>query len=145
MRARPTTRRAGGAPPPRRSHLALAALLTGTGTAHVVAPAAFERIIPHWLPGSARAWNRAATAAELASAALLASPRTRRLGGASALCTLAAVWVANVQVAVDGGYRDLPGWSGSASAAWLRVPLQVPLLWWSWTIWRRTGPGRSDP
>ena len=125
----------------RASRLALAALFSVTGTAHVVAPGPFEHIVPGWLPGSAPAWNRAATVAELTCALLLAGRRTSHAGGAAATATLAAVWVANVQAAVDGGYDMLPGPLGSRGVAWIRVPLQLPLLWWAWTLWRGDRPG----
>jgi uncharacterized membrane protein len=127
-----------------RSRLALAGLLAITGSAHVLAPTPFEQIIPRWLPGSPRLLNRLATAAELGSAALLTTRRTGRVGGVLACCTFAGVWIANVHAALQGGYRALPGWLGGPTAAWLRVPLQVPLLWWAASVARRTDPDRTD-
>jgi uncharacterized membrane protein len=120
----------------------LAAQLAATGAAPIAIPTTFERIIPRWLPGSPRVLNQLAAAAELGSAALLVSDGTARAGGMLAFVTLTAVWIANVQTAVDGGYRGLPGWLGGPTAAWLRVPLQVPLLWWAATIARRR---QDDP
>jgi uncharacterized membrane protein len=120
-----------------RSRLLLATLLAMTGVSHVAWPQPFERLVPRWLPGSPAAWNRLATAAELGSAALLAYRRTARLGGVGAFATVAGVWVANIQAALDGGYRALPGHLGGRTVAWVRVPLQVPLLWWAATIARR--------
>ncbi|CAN5914330.1 hypothetical protein BH23ACT10_BH23ACT10_16860 [soil metagenome] len=120
------------------SRLLLAALLAASGAAHIAIPGAFERLIPRWLPGEPALWNQVATAAELGSAALLATGRTARAGGLLAFATFACVWVANVQAALDGGYRELPGWLSTGTAAWLRVPLQLPLLWWAATIARRT-------
>lgn len=121
----------------RRSRWLLAALLTATGIAHVLWPAMFERIIPRWLPGGPRLLNQLATSAELSSAALLAGRRTASAGGALAFATFAGMWLGNVQAAVDGGYRSLPGWLGGPVVAWVRVPLQVPLLWWAATVARR--------
>ena len=120
-----------------RSRLVLAAFLAATGVSHIVWPTPFERLIPRWLPGSPLVWNQVATAAELGSAALLAFRRSARLGGIAAFATFAGVWVANVQAALDGGYRAFPGWPGSEAVAWVRVPLQVPLLWWAARIARR--------
>lgn len=131
-------------PPGRRSRWLLAALLATAGVAHVVFPAAFERIIPRWLPGGPPLLNQVAAAAELGSAALLASGHTARAGGMLAFVTLASVWIANVQAAVDGGYRGLPGWLGGQAAAWARVPAQVPLLWWAATIARRSPDDPED-
>lgn len=119
----------------------LAALFALTGTAHVLAPEAFESIVPDRLPGRAAWWNGAATVTELTAAALLSRHRTAALGGRVALVTLAGVWAANVQAAADGGYRALPSPLDSAAVAWVRVPLQLPLLWWAWRIARRAPGG----
>ncbi len=108
---------------------ALAALFGGMTVAHLAAPAAFESMIPRWLPGSRTGWNLAATAGEAASAVLLARRRTAALGGRVAFATLSVVYVANVQAAIDGGYRGAQGWLGTPEAAVARLPLQFPLLW----------------
>lgn len=121
----------------RRSRLALAAGLGAMTVLHLAVPEAFERMIPSWLPGDPTGWNLAATAAEGTSAVLLSRERTAGLGGRLALATFLGVWVANIQAAVDGGYRGVPGWLGSSEAAWVRVPLQLPLLWWAARIARR--------
>lgn len=112
----------------RRERGALIALLGGVAVLHVLMPRFFERLVPSWVPGSPRFWNLASGAAEGVSAALLAVPRTRRIGGAAAAATLLAVYPANVQAAVSGGTPGVPGWAGSATAAWLRLPLQLPPL-----------------
>jgi uncharacterized membrane protein len=127
----------------RRTRRGLAALLGGAAALHVVAPTPFERMVPRWLPGSRSAWNLGSAAAEGISAALLASRRTSRLGGVVAASTLTVVFVANVQAVVDGGMRGLPGWLATRRAAILRLPLQVPLVWWSWRLARveRSGDG----
>lgn len=128
----------------RLSRRLLAALLATTGVTHLVAPEPFERLIPGWLPGPAPLWNDVATVAELGSAILLVPDRTARVGGATAVATLTGVWVANIQAALDGGYRGLPGWLGTATAAWVRVPLQLPLLWWAGTSARRAPHDPED-
>ena len=125
---------------PWSSRHSLSAFLGMMGVAHVAASRPFEQLVPRWLPGSAAVWNLAAASAELASAGLLARRRTARTGGWAALATIAVVWVANIQAALDGGTRGVPGWLGGRVAAWIRVPLQLPLLWWAY---RCTGPARS--
>lgn len=117
----------------RRSRLLLAGVFGFMTVLHLAVPKPFERLVPDWLPGSPALWNYAATAAEAASAALLARRDTARLGGMVAFATFAIVWIANLQSAIDGGTPGAPGWLGSPTAAWLRVPLQLPLLWWAWT------------
>lgn len=121
----------------RRGRYVLAGALGAMTVLHLVQPRAFEAMIPPWLPGSPSTWNLAATAAEGTSAVLLARERTAGFGGRAAFATFAVIWVANIQAAIDGGYRGVPGWLGGAQAAWLRVPLQLPLLWWSARIARR--------
>jgi uncharacterized membrane protein len=121
-------------PSTRRMRLGLAALLGTMGVLHLVARPTFEALIPDWIPGDPAAWNYAATAAELGSAALLARPSTARAGGIAAFATFAVVWVANLQHAVEGGIPGASGWIGSPVTAWVRAPLQIPLLWWSWRV-----------
>lgn len=128
----------------RRSRRLLAGGLGAMAVLHVVAPRPFEAMIPSWLPGDRRVWNLAAAAAEGTSATLLAREATAGVGGRAAFATFAGVWTANVQAAVDGGYRGVPGWAGSAQAAWLRVPLQLPLLWWAARIARHPRVARSS-
>src|SRR5688572_31547981 len=109
-------------PSTRRMRLGLTALLGTMGVLHLVARPTFEALIPDWIPGDPAAWNYAATAAELGSAALLARPSTARAGGIAAFTTFAVVWVASLQHAVQGGIPGAPGWIGSPTTAWVRAP-----------------------
>ncbi|MDX1659674.1 MAG: hypothetical protein R3343_12705 [Nitriliruptorales bacterium] len=120
----------------RAARLGLAAFLGGMTVLHVTHARAFAAMVPTWLPGSRRWWNHAATVAEGSSALLLARRRTARQGGLAAAATFCAVYVANVQAAVDGGYRGVPGWLGTRQAAVARLPLQVPLIWWALRVAR---------
>ena len=103
-----------------------AGALATMGVLHLAVPGPFDRIIPRWVPGEPRAWTYLSGVAELASAALLANERTRRLGGWAAAATIAAVYPANVQMAVDN-----PPTTALGSGSWLRLPLQVPMLVWA--------------
>ena len=89
----------------RASPYLLAGLLTVTGTLHFVAPKVFASIIPPQLP-SRYALVYASGAAELACAAGLAVPRTRRVAGWSTALLFVAVFPANVQMALDAGDRS---------------------------------------
>ncbi len=122
-----------GSHPPR---LGLAGLFGVAAVAHLALPRPFEAMIPGWVPGSPRGWNLAAAAAEGTAAALLLRPTTSHLGGWVATGTLCVVGVANVQAVVDGGMSALPGWLSTRSAAVLRLPLQLPLIRWSWQLAR---------
>ena len=89
-------------------------------------PGPFDRIIPHWVPGRARTWTYVSGACELGSAALLAGERTRRIGGWAAAATIAGVYPANVQMAIDNPPRTPLG-----VGSWLRLPLQLPMIAWA--------------
>src|SRR6266567_1714395 len=84
----------------------LALLLATAGVTHFAAPKPYDRIVPDSLPGPARAWTYGSGAAELAVAAAVAMPRTRRLGALAAAGLFAAVFPANVKMALD--WRDRP-------------------------------------
>lgn len=117
----------------------LAVMLLAAGVSHFLATDTYALIVPRFLPAP-RAWVRASGVAEIACALLLAAPRTRRAGAWCTVALLLAVWPGNVQMALDGGIPGR-GWPlGSPVAAWLRVPLQLPLLYWAY---RLTGPASS--
>ncbi|MFH8989541.1 hypothetical protein [Streptomyces sp. NPDC017940] len=105
----------------------LARVLGGMGALHFLAPKPFDAIVPRQLPGGARAYTYASGVAELAVAAALACPRTRRVGGFAAAGLVAAVFPANVQMAYDWRHRPAP----LKALAYGRLPLQVPLLAWA--------------
>lgn len=120
---------------PQASALALASFLAIAGAAHFVAPEPYRRIVPQVL-GNPAFWVRWSGVAEIGCAALVAYPRTRRIGGCAAVVLLVAVFPANVRMALDGG---IPGASfplGSAPAAWARLPLQFVLIGWAVAVAR---------
>ena len=115
-------------PADRRRVRGLVALLGGIGTVHFVKPEFFDPIVPDWMPGEARTWTYLSGVAEVAAAALLAVPRTRRIGGWVAAATFVGVYPANIQAALDGGMEGAPPPLDSAAAAWARLPLQFPMI-----------------
>ncbi|MDP1820683.1 MAG: hypothetical protein Q8K58_12460 [Acidimicrobiales bacterium] len=125
--------------PQDRRALGLAALIGGAGMMHFVRPAFFDPIVPDWMPGAARTTTYVSGVVELAGAALVANPRTRRLGGWFCVATLLGVFPANIQSALDGGIAGAPPPLDSAAAAWLRLPLQLPLIWWARKVTREAG------
>ncbi|WP_409484198.1 hypothetical protein [Arsenicicoccus dermatophilus] len=108
----------------RRSARTMAGFLTGMGVLHFVKPEPFDSLIPGWVPGSARFWTYASGVAELATAALLAVPRTRRTGGAVASALFVAVFPGNVEMARQ--WRDRPAHLQAISLG--RLPLQALLV-----------------
>jgi uncharacterized membrane protein len=115
-----------------RDALALAGLLTLTGVVHFVRPRPFDAIMPRSLPGRPRTWTYVSGAAELAVAAAVAHPRTRRLGGLAAAGLFAAVFPANVRMAVDWRHAS----PARRAVAYGRLPLQIPLVLWGLRVAR---------
>lgn len=119
--------------------LALAGLLTFTGVAHFVAPGTFDPIVPHLLPGSARSWTFASGAVEICLAIGISWPGTRRGGATAAAIFFVLVFPANIQMAVDWASRSAPEFA----IALLRLPLQIPLVWWALRVRDRAEPERE--
>ncbi len=111
---------------PVQSSTALAGVLATSGVLHFVSPKPFDSIVPRSLPGSPRTWTYLSGAAELAVAAAVAHPRTRALGGLAAAGLFAAVFPANVKMAIDWRHAS----PALRAIAYGRLPLQVPLVWW---------------
>ncbi|MFJ3336320.1 DoxX family protein [Streptomyces sp. NPDC086766] len=120
-----------------RSPLLLAGLLATAGVAHFVSPRQFDALVPRSLPGSPRTWTRASGVAELALAAGLALPRTRRTAALAAAAFFVGVFPANVKMAVDWRHRPTP----QKAAALGRLPLQVPLVLWARGVARNAEGG----
>jgi uncharacterized membrane protein len=114
----------------------LARLLAVAGVTHFLLPRPYDSIVPRGLPGKPRTWTQLSGAAELAVAAAVASPRTRRAGALAAAGLFVAVFPANVQMARD--WRDRP--APLRLAAYLRLPLQIPLIVWALRVSRTARP-----
>lgn len=114
---------------------ALAGFLAAAGTAHFAVPQVFDGIVPTQLPGSARAWTYGSGVIELATAAVVANPGTRRLGAGLAAGLFVAVFPANVKMAIDWSDRSL--WE--RVAAYGRLPLQIPMVVWALRVRRSSG------
>lgn len=108
---------------------ALAALFATSGTLHLLRPQLFEAIIPRALPVP-RALVYASGAGELACAAGLLHPATRRRAGWASAALLVLMFPANVQMAVTESKRASRG-TGSRfmqGATLVRLPLEIPLI-----------------
>jgi uncharacterized membrane protein len=119
-----------------KAAIAVAAILGPAGIAHFANPEFFDPIVPSWMPGSARTTTYVSGVFELAAAILVAIPRTRRIGGFLALAVFVGVYPANIQAALDGGMKEMDPPFDSALAAWLRLPLQLPMIWLAWKATR---------
>ncbi|MFE9851549.1 hypothetical protein ACFYPN_22540 [Streptomyces sp. NPDC005576] len=116
-----------------RSAVALAGLLAGAGALHLAAPRPFDSLVPSVLPGSPRTWTYASAGVELALAAGLLAPRTRRAAALGAAAFFVGVLPANVKMAVDWRHRPAP----QRGIAYARVPLQIPLVLWARRVARQ--------
>ncbi|MGY1844049.1 DoxX family protein [Modestobacter sp. SYSU DS0875] len=102
--------------------LAMAAGMTATGLFHLVRAQVYDWMIPPEL-GPARPWVIGSGLAELATAALLAVPATRRAGGWASVGLLVGVLPAHAQTV--RAFRHQPARLAVAVA---RIPFQVPML-----------------
>jgi uncharacterized membrane protein len=98
------------------------------GTMHFLIPHQYEAIVP----GALRQWRKelvqASGVAEIAGGVLILPERTHRLGRWWSLATLAAVYPANIEMAVRSErYPKVP-----PAALWARLPLQFVFGWITW-------------
>lgn len=99
-----------------------------TGVLHFLIPRTYLRIMPPYLP-----WHRelvfASGVAEAAGGAglLAASPRVRRWSMWWLLATLAAVFPANVHMALHP--EQFPEVPGGKASLWARLPFQAFFAW----------------
>jgi uncharacterized membrane protein len=100
----------------------LIGLLGGSAVLHFILPRPYEKIVPPGF-GDPRTMVYASGVAELACAGLLASPRTRRLGGLLSAGLFVGVFPANLYAVRVFGPSKL-----GRAAALARLPLQVPMV-----------------
>src|SRR4051812_44145311 len=119
--------------PPAPGWRPLALLLCVAGASHFAVARIYERSVPRRL-GDPRPWVVWSGVAELACAAGLAVPRTRRPAALASAVLFVVVYPANVNQAVDA-HR-----SGARRAVRLatlaRLPMQVPLVLWALRVSR---------
>lgn len=121
-----------------RSRAALAGFFSFMGTMHFAIPRSFEAIVPAALEARKREAVAASGVAEIAGAAMVLHPATRRLGRWWLLALLVAVFPANVHMAVNPeqikglDLDKVPRW-----ALWARLPLQPLAMLWVWRATRR--------
>ena len=100
------------------------------GIMHFANPSFFNDIVPPWLPPSREFWTYISGIAELATAALLLRPTTRRAGGIAAFLLFIAVYPANLYMTWD--------WRNEAASqqfiSWARLPFQFLFIWAAWSI-----------
>jgi uncharacterized membrane protein len=115
----------------------LAAFFTSAGVLHFTWPKFYEAIVPPSLQSREKEIVAISGVAEVAGAALVLHPGTRRLGRWWLLALLVAVFPANVHMATNPedvkglDLRKMPRW-----ALWARLPLQPLCMLWVWAATR---------
>lgn len=103
--------------------IVMGAFLT-SGIVHLVRPQTFEPLMPHWVPAH-REVIVGSGIAELACAAGLAVPATRRVAGVASAALLLGVFPGNVKMAQDSLRTDNTVLKAVSLA---RLPLQLPMI-----------------
>lgn len=111
----------------------LALIFVVAGVLHFVIPEAYLRIMPPQLPAHLLLIDISGAAEILGGIGLLV-PSTRRLAAWGLAALLVAVWPANIYTAA--AHLPLPGMAGVSWIQWVRVPLQLPLIYWAWLYTR---------
>jgi uncharacterized membrane protein len=121
-----------------RSRTGLAAFFLATGVNHFRSPRFYEAIVPPPLDERKREINVVSGAAEIVGGLAVLHPASRRFGRWWLLVLLAAVFPANVHMAVNPeqirglDLKKVPRW-----ALWARLPLQPLAMLWVWRATRR--------
>jgi uncharacterized membrane protein len=121
----------------RAAHWFTGRVLLVAGILHFVRPQTYEAIMPRYLPAH-RELIYASGVTEVATAVGSWHPRTRRAAGWLGILTMAGVFPANVQMALEPErYPAIPRF-----ALFARLPLQALFVAW---IWRATLSERANP
>ena len=122
-----------------QSALGVAAFFTAAGVGHFARPQFFEAVVPDWIPDKKTA-NQVSGAAEIALGLAMIPRATRRPAAWGLLGLLAAVFPANIDMAVndvelrpagDGGIERVAG-GVSDARNWIRLPFQFLFAAWVW-------------
>ena len=111
--------------------LALALMMVGGGIMHFVAPRAYARTVPSFLPGPLMlVWVSGVF--EILGGAGLLIPSTRLWAAWGLILLFLAIFPANVNMAVKRigfGKKSPPAW-----ALWARLPFQAVFIAWAWWV-----------
>jgi len=102
-------------------------LYIGAGTLHFIATPMYERIMPAYLPAH-HVLVLFSGAAEILGGLGVIVPGRRRAAAWGLVCLLVAVFPANLWMAQHPELFP----TGPVWAMWLRLPLQLPLIWWAY-------------
>ena len=122
------------AAPLRKDAKITAGALAASGVVHLIRPEVYEPLMPSWVPAHREVIVYSGVA-ELACAAGMLFPPTRKLAGLASAALLSGVYVGNVKMAVDASHTHNNLYKG---AAYARLPLQFPMIWAAWKTSRAT-------
>ncbi len=113
---------------------AMGALYLVAGVGHFLLTKTYMGIMPDYLPAH-RELVLISGAAEMAGGFGVLLPKTRRAAAWGLVLLLVAVMPANLwMVQHPERYPGVPHW-----ILWVRLPLQLPLIWWAWLYTRKPG------
>jgi uncharacterized membrane protein len=116
----------------------LGILFLVAGSLHFVIPQTYARIVPDYLPNPLALVYVSGFFEILGGVGLLAPEEllgvpVRRIAAWGLIALLIAVFPANLYMVTDHDkFANMPLW-----AAWLRLPVQLPLIWWAWLYTRQ--------
>lgn len=116
----------------------LAVLFVIAGLLHFIIPQTYVAIVPPYLPAH-RALVWASGSFEILGGMGLLAPvdlhgfPARQTAAWGIVALLIAVMPANIYMVTDHAkFAAIPLW-----ALWIRLPLQLPLIWWAWQYTHR--------
>jgi len=111
----------------------MAVLYVAAGVNHFVRPGMYVSIMPRFLPESSyRPLVAISGMAEVVFGMLLIPTATRPIAAWLIIALLIAIFPANIQMTINFTRRHNPyTW-----LTWLRLPLQVVLIWWAYKFTR---------
>ena len=115
----------------RLTRILMGSLYIVAGAGHFIATRLYESIMPGYFSAH-HELVLISGAAEIAGGLGILIPQTRRPAAWGLILLLIAVMPANIWMAQHPNlYPNIPLW-----AIWLRLPLQLPLIWWAWLYTR---------
>jgi uncharacterized membrane protein len=114
--------------------LLMGAFYIGAGVLHFLITPRYIAIMPPYLPAH-RMLVLVSGAAEIAGGLGILMPiaAVQRAAAWGLICLLVAVMPANINMVVNhADFPAIPIW-----VLWLRLPLQIPFIWWAWSYTRK--------
>jgi len=112
---------------------AMAIIYIAAGANHFLQPKLYERLIPPYFPAISML-NYLSGLGEIIGGALLFFPATRNYGIALIIFLLIAFMPAHIYMIQKAPF-NIGKIKITLLIAWIRIPLQVLLIWWAYQYW----------